>query len=128
MNIHTPFNSIPLNPIPNQTNPVHTVTPNLLKIKCHIILPSRPEFPIQCSCFQTKMIMSCITHATCRHFILCFLQSTSSFPNILCNFTFLQNSTSIPYLPHNFYEWLNLLHLPSCKNSPLCHFLCITFK
>jgi len=42
--------------------------------------------------------------------------------------TFLQNSTSIPYLTDNFYELLNLLHLPLCKNSPLCHFLCIRFN
>jgi len=38
---------------PNHINPVHTVTANLLKIKCNIILPSRLGFPIQFLCFQT---------------------------------------------------------------------------
>jgi hypothetical protein len=132
MKIHTTFNSTPLNPIPNQINPGHTVTANLLKIKCNTILPSRPEFPVRCSCFQTKMIRSYITHLlTCPVISLSLFSYNPlilSLTSSATSDTFLKNSISIPSLTHNFYELLNLLHLPSCKNSPLCHFLCIRFK
>jgi len=132
MKIHTTaFNSIPLNPIPNHINPVHTVTANLLEIKCNIIFPSRLRFPIV-FVFSDKndnvLYYACATCPVTSLSLFSYNPLLVSLTSSATSDNVLQNSTSIPYLTHNFYERLNLLHLPSCKNSPLCHFLCIRFK